>query len=195
MAGPEPVPPSRPMYASIASPGVVQSLYQRSSFWLQCETTPISSKAVQVMALEIKILRRDDKHVLDEIANCVFDRPVDAALTSEFLCDPRHHLSVGIEDGVVVGFASAVHYIHPDKPPQLWINEVGVSPSHLRKGVATRVLNALLSVGRELGCTEAWVLTSETNAAARALYRSIGGVEAPQIMVSFSLGREPDLPK
>jgi GNAT superfamily N-acetyltransferase len=146
------------------------------------------------MALEIKIVRRDDKSVLDNIANCVFDRPVDAELTSEFLCDPRHHLSVGIEDGVVVGFASAVHYVHPDKPPELWINEVGVSPSHLRKGIATRVLNALLSVGRELGCTEAWVLTSETNAAARALYQSIGGVEAPQIMVSFSLEPEPGPP-
>jgi aminoglycoside 6'-N-acetyltransferase I len=146
------------------------------------------------MALEIKIVRRDDKSVLDNIANCVFDRPVDAELTSEFLCDPRHHLSVGIEDGVVVGFASAVHYVHPDKPPQLWINEVGVSPSHLRQGIATRVLNALLSVGRELGCTEAWVLTSETNAPARALYQSIGGVEAPQIMVSFSLEPEPGPP-
>jgi hypothetical protein len=23
---------------------------------------------------------------------------------------------------VVVGFASAVHYVHPDKAPQMWIN-------------------------------------------------------------------------
>jgi hypothetical protein len=27
----------------------------------------------------------------------------------------------------VVGFASAVHYVHPDKAPELWINEVGVA--------------------------------------------------------------------
>jgi aminoglycoside 6'-N-acetyltransferase I len=140
------------------------------------------------MALEIRILRAGDEHILGNVADGVFDRPVDDALRSEFLRDPRHHLSVGIEDGVVVGFASGVHYVHPDKPPQLWINEVGVSPSHLRKGMAKGVLSALLSVGRELGCTEAWVLTDETNAAARALYRSSGGVETPQIMVSFPLG-------
>ena len=146
------------------------------------------------MEFEIRILRSGDEHILDNVADGVFDGPLDDTLRSEFLRDTRHHLSVGVENGTVVGFASAVHYVHPDKPPQLWINEVGVSPSHLRKGIATRVLNALLSVGRELGCTEAWVLTSETNAAARALYQSIGGVEAPQIMVSFSLEPEPGPP-
>jgi ribosomal protein S18 acetylase RimI-like enzyme len=140
------------------------------------------------MALEIRILRAGDERILDNVADGVFDGPVDNALRAEFLRDPRHHLSVGIEDGIVVGFASAVHYVHPDKPPQLWINEVAVSPSHQRKGIAKAVLSALISLGRELGCTEAWVLTDEANAAARALYRSAGGMESAHIMVSFPLG-------
>jgi len=42
--------------------------------------------------------------------------------------DPRHHLVVAVEH-VVVGFCSAVDYIQPDKPPELWINEVGVAPT------------------------------------------------------------------
>jgi GNAT superfamily N-acetyltransferase len=140
------------------------------------------------MALEIRILRAGDERILDNVADGVFDGPVDNALRAEFLRDPRHHLSVGIEDGIVVGFASAVHYVHPDKPPQLWINEVAVSPSHQRKGIAKAVLSALISLGRELGCTEAWVLKDEANAAARALYRSAGGMESAHIMVSFPLG-------
>jgi aminoglycoside 6'-N-acetyltransferase I len=139
------------------------------------------------MGLEIRILRAGDEHVLDHVADGVFDGPVDAALRSEFLHDPRHHLSVGIEEGIVVGFASAVHYVHPDKPPQLWINEVAVSPTHQRRGIAKAVVTALLSLGRELGCTEAWVLTDEENAAARALYRSAGGKETAHLMVSFPL--------
>jgi ribosomal protein S18 acetylase RimI-like enzyme len=98
-----------------------------------------------------------------------------------------HHLSIAIEDRTVVGFASAVHYVHPDNPPQLWINEVGVSPSHQGRGIAKAVLKALLALGSKLGCNEAWVLTDESNAAARALYRSIGGAEAAQVMVSFQL--------
>jgi ribosomal protein S18 acetylase RimI-like enzyme len=138
------------------------------------------------MALEMRLLRAGDEHVLDRVADGVFDGPVIDALRSEFLRDPRHHLSVGIEDGIVVGFASAVHYVHPDKPPQLWINEVAVSPAQ-RRGIAKAVVAALLSLGRELGCTEAWVLTDEANAAARALYRSAGGTETPHLMVSFPL--------
>lgn len=140
------------------------------------------------MAFEIRVLRAGDMPVLDNVADGVFDRPVDAVLSSTFLRDPRHHLCVCIENGIVVGFGSAIHYVHPDKPPQLWINEVGVAPSHRRKGIAKGVLSALMSIGRDLGCTEAWVLTEEANAAARALYRSAGGRETPQVMVSFPLG-------
>jgi ribosomal protein S18 acetylase RimI-like enzyme len=139
------------------------------------------------MAIEVRILRAGDEHVLDDVAAGVFDHRVDDALRAEFLGDPRHHLCVGIEDGAVVGVASAVHYVHPDKPPQLWINEVGVAPSHRGRGIAKTVLRTLLDLGLELGCTEAWVLTDEDNAAARALYRSAAGVESAQIMVSFRL--------
>jgi hypothetical protein len=53
------------------------------------------------------------------VAAEVFDNPIDADLTAEFLGDARHHLAVAIDDGLVVGFASAIHYVHPDKPPQL----------------------------------------------------------------------------
>ena len=146
------------------------------------------------MALEIRVLRAGDVVQEMPVAEGVFDGPVDGALRSEFLRDPRHHLCVGIEDGMVVGFASAVHYVHPDKPPQLWINEVGVSASHQGRGIAKAVLSALLSVGRDIGCSEAWVLTDEDNVAARALYRSAGGIESPQIMVSFPLGSRSGKP-
>jgi len=139
------------------------------------------------MEMEIRILRAGDEHILTNVADDVFDHPVDNTLTAEFLRDPRHHLCVCIQENIVVGFASAVHYVHPDKSSQLWINEVAVSPSHQRKGIAKRVLSALLSLGRELDCTEAWVLTHEDNVAARALYLSAGGVETAQIMVSFQL--------
>ena len=139
------------------------------------------------MALEIRLLRAGDAHVLDRSPTGSSMAPSSTHLRSEFLRDPRHHLSVGIEDGVVVGFASAVHYVHPDKPPQLWINEVAVSPAHQRRGIAKAVVAALLSVGRELGCTEAWVLTDEVNVAARALYRSAGGTETAHLMVSFPI--------
>lgn len=55
--------------------------------------------------------------------------PIDPTWSAEFLRDPRHHIAVAIEDGVVVGIASGVHYLHPDKPPELFVNEVGVAPA------------------------------------------------------------------
>lgn len=129
------------------------------------------------MTVEIKVLRSGDEAVLDCVAPEVFDNPVDPALTREFLADPRHHIAVAVDDGQVVGFASGVHYVHPDKPPELWINEVGVAPSHHRRGLGRRVVDALLEVGRAHRCHSAWVLTDRTNTAALALYRGAGGVE------------------
>lgn len=129
------------------------------------------------MAIEIKVLHRGDENVLMTVAPAVFDNPIDTELTKEFLEDPRHHIAVAIDDGLVVGFASGVHYIHPDKPPELWINEVGLAPTHRRRGLGKAVLKALFEVGRAQNCTVAWVLTYRTNVAAMALYSSVGGTE------------------
>ena len=129
------------------------------------------------MAIEIKVLQRGDDSVLMNAAPEVFDNPVNGKFVREFLEDPRHHIAVAIDDGIVVGFASGVHYIHPDKPPELWINEVGLAPTHRRRGLGKSVMKALFEVGRAHNCVVAWVLTYRNNAAAMALYSSVGGVE------------------
>jgi aminoglycoside 6'-N-acetyltransferase I len=127
------------------------------------------------MPVEIRTLQRGDEDVLAKVAPQVFDNPIDATFTKEFLADPRHHIAVAIDEGLVVGFASAVHYIHPDKPPELWINEVGLAPTHRRQGLGKALMNALFKIGRTNHCKSAWVLTYRTNDAANALYSSVGG--------------------
>jgi len=130
------------------------------------------------MAITIQVLKRGDDDVLKNVAEDVFDNPIDSVLVREFLEDHRHHIVVAVEDGgCVVGFASGVDYIHPDKPLELWVNEVGVASTHRRKGLGSAVLRALLEVGRAKGCRSAWVLTDRSNPAAMALYLSVGGVE------------------
>jgi ribosomal protein S18 acetylase RimI-like enzyme len=144
------------------------------------------------VSIEVRLLGRDELPVLERVAPDVFDRPVDARLAAEFLDDPRHHLAVARDGPDVVGFASAVHYVHPDKPAELWINEVGVAASHRRLGIARRLLDVLLAHGKALGCVQAWVLTSPGNAAARRLYEAAGGQAAdePSVMYEFSLRDE-----
>ena len=138
---------------------------------------------------EIRMLGSDDAALLMRVAPGVFDHDVDSALSAEFLRDPRHHLAVALESGTVVGFASGVHYIHPDKPAELWVNEVGVAPTHQRQGLGRKLLQALFARGRELGCREAWVLTSPANGAAVRLYEAVGGIDMadPPVMFTFRL--------
>jgi len=90
--------------------------------------------------IEIRVLGMADTDTLQRVALGVFDNSIDPARTREFLADPRHHIVVALDDGFVVGFASAVHYVHPDKAPELWVNEVGIAPSHVRQGLAHRIL-------------------------------------------------------
>lgn len=144
--------------------------------------------------LSIRVLRQGDEGVLDTVAPDVFDDSIDARAAREFLADPRHRLTVAIDDGVVVGFVSAVVYVHPDKPaPELWINEVGVAPSHQGRGIARRLLASALEDARASGCRVAWVLTDRSNQAAMRLYESGGGeASGDHVMFTFHLGgRDP----
>lgn len=144
------------------------------------------------MKLKFRVLRKEDEVVLKNVAAEVFDNPIDSVRAVEFLNDPRHHLAVAIDGDCVVGMASAVHYVHPDKQPELWINEVGVAPTHQRQGIATKLLGVLKEVGRKHGCIEAWVLTERSNAAAMKLYSSVGGVTAPEDAVMFTMKLSSD---
>lgn len=137
------------------------------------------------------MLGLEDLELLDTVADGVFDHAVDPSLVREFLADPRHHLVVADDDGVVVGMASALHYVHPDKPAELWINEVGVADSARRQGVGRHLMQALLDHGRSLGCRTAWVLTEPENVAARALYAGRGGRAESTLLFSWSLEEEP----
>jgi len=135
----------------------------------------------------IKVLSSSDLPLSLNVADDVFDNLVDESFAREFLADPRHHIVVALSEGVVIGFASAVHYIHPDKPTELWINEVGVAPAHQNQGVGKAIMNELLQLGRKLGCVNAWVLTDRSNEVANKLYKSTGGqvAEGDTVMYEF----------
>lgn len=151
--------------------------------------TPSSSETIEILLLDA-----GDETVLSDVAPGVFDGPVQSRLAAEFVADPRHHLAVARASGRIVGFASAVHYVHPDKRPELWVNEVGVAPTHQRKGLAKQLLRAVFDAGRSVGCLQAWVLTERSNTSAMRLYDALGGVEASgqPVMFEFTLDAAVD---
>lgn len=124
------------------------------------------------MELEIVRLNQGDDALVMRVAEDGFDEPVRPDRLAAYLREPGHFMIVAVADGVVIGQCAAVIHRHPDKVSELYIDEVGVSPAFLRQGIATKMLDAMFELGRELGCGEAWVGTEPDNIAARAVYEA-----------------------
>ncbi len=140
-------------------------------------------------AIVIRMLASTEADVLSCMADGVFDDVIDPAWCAEFFGDPRHHLAVALDGAMVIGMASGVHYLHPDKPHELFVNEVGVAEAYRNHGVGRELLLTLLRHATSLGCESAWVLTEPSNASARRMYAAAGGVEQkePPIMIEFRI--------
>jgi ribosomal protein S18 acetylase RimI-like enzyme len=139
------------------------------------------------MPVEIRRLNAGDEGVLDRIADDVFDEPINSARLKAYLAEPGHYMIVAIADGVVVGQCAAVVHRHPDKATELYIDEVGVTPALQRQGIARQMLDAMYTLGHELGCEETWVGTETDNVAANGLYRSYGVEGEPFVMYLMEL--------
>jgi ribosomal protein S18 acetylase RimI-like enzyme len=143
------------------------------------------------MRITVRLLGHDEAEVLDNVADDVFDHAIDPRLCAEFFADPRHHLVVALDDDLVVGMASGVHYVHPDKPAQLFINEVAVASTHHNQGIGRRLVAALVAHGEAIGCNEAWVLTSPDNEPAKRMYRAAGAIPHEELSVMFTYRMQP----
>lgn len=122
----------------------------------------------------VRRLQPGDEREVERFAEA-FDDPIDAEATRSFLRDERHHLVVAYVDGRPAGFVSAVEIFHPDKAPELFLNEIGVIERLRRVGAGLALLDELELLGKELGCETIWVLTDEGNAAAMGMYAKAGG--------------------
>ncbi|NEQ50910.1 MAG: GNAT family N-acetyltransferase [Leptolyngbya sp. SIO3F4] len=137
------------------------------------------------MSIEIVSLSHCNKELLNNIAPEVFDYEINSQYLADFLDDPRHIMYLAVDERVVVGMASAVEYFHPDKPPQLWINEIGVTISHRRRGIGRQLVQALVLYAHERGCAYAWLGTDIDNVAAQACFSSVPDVEKPQSFLLY----------
>lgn len=139
------------------------------------------------MRIEIKRLSAGDAAILGRVADGVFDEAINAARRAAYLAEPGHHMFVAIAAGEVVGQAAAVVNRHPDKPPELFIDEVGVAPAFQRRGIARKLLDAMLALGKDLECESAWVGTEHGNGPARGLYESFGVSAESFVLYTFEL--------
>lgn len=138
------------------------------------------------MDISAEIVRLSNAALLDAVSDDVFDHAVRSEYLELFLRDPRSLLLVAVVNGTVIGMVSGILYAHPDKPLQLYVNEIGVAEAYQRMGIGRRLLRGILDEAIASGCTEAWVATEDGNTAARALFAATSGQEDPERAVVYT---------
>ncbi len=135
------------------------------------------------MTEQIKICRlnRSDADLL--ATSDAFDHQVIPEQLEAFLINDNHEIVAALDGDRVIGFASGVVLLHPDKSPIFFIAEVGVNEGYRRQGVGFRLVEQIISVARTIGCRGIWVATKSDNKAARALYNSLDARETNDISV------------
>jgi ribosomal protein S18 acetylase RimI-like enzyme len=123
----------------------------------------------------------DNAHLLQGAD--VFDNAVDADQLANFLEDAGHELVFARQGETVIGFASGVVLLHPDKQPAFFINEVDVVPDFQRQGIGKALCERLMELARTRGCKGIWLATEGANHPAQALYKSLEGRETKDIVV------------
>lgn len=141
----------------------------------------MSRIALMPEKVHIRRLTEDDAQLV--ISSDAFDDPVIPDQAQAFLADDRHEIVAAIYVEQIIGFASAIVHLHPDKNPEFFISEVGVNKEYRRKGLGFRLVSHLLGLARERGCQCAWVSTEGDNLPARALYHKLNARETKEIVV------------
>ena len=127
--------------------------------------------------ITLRHLRPDDFDLLMAVPEGLFDEPMRADQARAFLEDPLHEGILAFDGDLAVGMATGTVLLHPDKPPAMFVNEIGVRDSHQRRGIGKRITEALIDVARARGCEGVWLGTEADNIPALALYRSMQGDE------------------
>lgn len=139
------------------------------------------------MNVTIHHLQSGDETLLANVAAEVFDYSIDPKRLRLYLAQPNQHLIVACASEQVVGQIRGVIFKHPDKPDELFIENLGVSPTYRRQKIATKLIQTMLELGKSQGCQEAWVATEADNLEGRRFYTSLGVAAMPVVMYTFSL--------
>ena len=129
------------------------------------------------MAVELRRLGPADLPLLDHVAEDVFDGPILPDQAVFFLASSGYLLVVALSGHEVVGQITGMIHRHPDGPPQLYVDNLGVTPARQRQGIGRALIREMIAWGKSLGCEEAWIATERQNTPARRLYADSGFAE------------------
>jgi aminoglycoside 6'-N-acetyltransferase I len=142
------------------------------------------------MAIEIIQLSESNMDVLNNYDEDIFDEKIDTHCLAAMLKERNNILLVAVNEGVVIGQVLAVIHRHPDKPTELYIDDLGVSEKFQRRGIATRLIKQLYIIGMDRGCEEIWVATEPENEPAIKFYDSLKLAARKVIVFEGNLSRK-----
>ena len=106
---------------------------------------------------------------------------VEREQAAAFLADRRCWLFAAVGEGQVIAFAYGYRLPRlSDSGEPLYVHEVGVMEAWQRRGVGTRLMEALKAACRADGIPRIFLTAYQSNAGANALYRKTGGQYCPE---------------
>lgn len=135
--------------------------------------------------IEIVLLGPGDLARLCAVTPGLFDEDIRPDQAAAFLADPANLCLLAYDGDAAVGMVTATVLRHPDKPPTLFVNEVGTREGWMRRGIATALMTRMRAEAEARGCVGMWWGTDADNAEAIALYRKLGCDEVAGVFFGF----------
>ena len=137
------------------------------------------------MSIRFRSGTNEDIPAMIKAGDTLFDFPIKEKRALEFIEDPRHHIELAYSNENLVGFASCFIYVHPDKDPIMFINEVSVLKEFRNQGISAHLVSRLNELAKDLNCKESWLATEVDNLPARKSYQNAGGKEEDEKAVVY----------
>jgi ribosomal-protein-alanine N-acetyltransferase len=119
--------------------------------------------------MTIRPLHEEDLGAVIEVEAASFVEPWSRALFAEEIAEPTRRYVVATDEDTVFGFGG-IMLVGEDAH----VVTLAVAPAHREKGVASRLLMALIDVARDRGARHMTLEVRESNHAALELYRKFG---------------------
>ncbi|MEM7688363.1 MAG: GNAT family N-acetyltransferase [Pseudomonadota bacterium] len=113
-------------------------------------------------------------HLLGCIAAGTFDHAIDPERLTRYLANPCNWMIVAMVEGIVVSMCMCVVHDHPDKPTELFLDEIGTGDDWRQQGAARALIKKVFERADAEGIEEIWLGTEPDNVAVRALYEGTG---------------------
>ena len=133
-------------------------------------------------AFETHWITPANAHLLEKVAPGTFDHAIDPALLERYLANPANWMCVATKDDLVVSMCMCVIHYHPDKPTELFLDEIGTGDAWRRQGAAQLLIKKVFDRADAEGIEEIWLGTEPDNLPARALYEGTGAKGEPAII-------------